>query len=209
MTEETQTTDPKQVVKDLMEEKKAVAENLKAAKAEVREAKKNVTAAEKYRKSLADDADEIPAADEALAGWQTAVTDREKVLADIEAQVEANKTALAEAREAAKGVKAGEPKPKAERVEQNGVKQPKEGTKTRRVWDIADEVSASRGDTAAFEEVWAQTESEGLVKPTTQTQYAAWRRFHGITGRVKSAAQIEAAAKVAQTTAPAPAPAAE
>ncbi len=76
------------------------------------------------------------------------------------------------------------------RPEQNGVKRPSAGTVCAQVWDIA--TSLSNGDEmprekiAKLSEVIKAAEAKGINKFTARTQYARWRVFHGITGRVGS-----------------------
>lgn len=116
--------------------------------------------------------------------------------------------------------------PKAERpklVEQNGVTQPSEGTKTRRVWDIANELSGQLGRAALRDEVMEKAEAEGMNRGTIATQYGKWCTFYGVSvesrkavradNREQTAAEKKAAkdaakaAKAAETPAPAEQPA--
>lgn len=86
------------------------------------------------------------------------------------------------------------------RLKQNGETQPAAGTKTRRVWDIADEISASKERPALRDEVMSQCESEKINKGTAATQYGRWTRFHGLSrddlNKIRSA-EKEAAAEAA------------
>lgn len=76
-----------------------------------------------------------------------------------------------------------EEKPKAPKMpEQNGVRRPKPGTATGRVWEIADEVSEAKGAPAVRAEVLDVYVSEGGNPATGATQYNRWRKFHGLTG---------------------------
>jgi len=77
---------------------------------------------------------------------------------------------------------------------QNGVTRPKAGTKTGRVWEIADELSTSDGP-AARKDVMAASEAEGLNTATIATQYGRWRKFHGL-GRAAVAVAAEDTAEV-------------
>lgn len=202
MTTENETIDPKAVVSDLMAQKKQNAADLKEAKAAVREASKNVKAAEKYRKALADEDENIPAADEALTGWQAALAEREQSVADLEAAAEDIKTKLADARETAKAKPAKEKTP---RVEQNGVVHPIGDGPSAIIWAEADKVSAEKGSPAAVADILDACLAAGVKEGTIKAGYSHWRKFHGITGRVKSIAQIEAEKTAAAEPAPAPA----
>jgi hypothetical protein len=74
------------------------------------------------------------------------------------------------------------PKIEKNRPEANGVKRPSVGTLCAQVWEIATSLSKER--TATLSEVTKAAESQGINKFTARTQYARWRVFHGITGRV-------------------------
>lgn len=106
---------------------------------------------------------------------------------------------------------------KAERVklvEQNGVSQPQEGTKTRRVWDIANELSNSLGRPALRDEVMEKALAEGMNRGTIATQYGKWCTFYGVSTEARKAVRADnneskaaqkKAAKAAEKAAAAPA----
>lgn len=175
---------------------------VKQTTTDLRDAKKNRTAAERYLKSLADEAEERPAAAETLAGWEAEVTRLEAAEANAKAEREAAKegvkTAKANLRgagKAAREAEAAERKAAREnRVEQNGMKQPSEGTPSAKLWAAYDAVAAELGRPPAYEEVAEAGLAAHPVAGTVKAAYAHWRKFHGITGRVQSAAQIQAAA---------------
>lgn len=77
---------------------------------------------------------------------------------------------------------------------QNGVTRPKAGTKTGRVWEIADQLSKSKGEPATRAEVLKAFEAEGGNSATGATQYGRWRKFHGLGRTQKAAAPAEAPA---------------
>lgn len=70
---------------------------------------------------------------------------------------------------------------RAKNETQNGVSKPASGTKTGRVWEIADEISALKQRPALREEVMAACEEEGMNRGTIATQYARWTQFYGVT----------------------------
>lgn len=83
----------------------------------------------------------------------------------------------------------------------NGVTRPAAGTKTRRVWDIADEISASTGAPALRGDVMKQGEDEGLSKGTIATQYGRWCTYHSVDREQREAARAAAKGQPeAQTT---------
>ncbi len=76
------------------------------------------------------------------------------------------------------------------REERNGIKRPSAGTVCDQVWAIATELSNGdeqpRTRIATLSEVVKAAEAKGINKYTARTQYARWRGFHGIVGRVSS-----------------------
>lgn len=75
---------------------------------------------------------------------------------------------------------------KADRVERNGITRPASGTTTGGIWDVADEISMSHnGHPATIAEVRAHAKMLHVNDHTIKTQYARWRGFHGIKGRVQ------------------------
>ena len=91
---------------------------------------------------------------------------------------------MADQKEEAKKEKAQKNEAKKEqqpaRVHQNGVIRPISGTRTGMVWDICDRLSKEIGAPVARKDVMAETKNCGLNPATAATQYALWRRFHGI-----------------------------
>lgn len=78
---------------------------------------------------------------------------------------------------------------KAPKDIQNGITRPGEGTATRRVWDIADGISAQEQRPALREEVMNAGLAEGLNKGTIATQYAKWTTYYGVPAADRSAAR--------------------
>lgn len=107
---------------------------------------------------------------------------------------------------------AAEKPAKAERPkleQKNGVSQPAEGSKTRRVWDIASAISAEKQRPALRAEVMEVALAEGLNRGTVATQYGKWCTFYNVTSdarksvRAENREAAEAEAKTAETEAPA------
>lgn len=87
------------------------------------------------------------------------------------------------------------------RVHQNGVTRPTSGTRTGMVWDICDRLSKKLGAPVARKDVMAETKNCGINPATAATQYALWRRFHGI---VQEKAVLPIAAKANEESAAEP-----
>lgn len=69
------------------------------------------------------------------------------------------------------------------RPEQNGMKYPSAGTKTRVIWDLCDATTKELGcplKVSELRERVAQGTNENMMK----SQYSYWRKFHNITGRI-------------------------
>lgn len=84
-------------------------------------------------------------------------------------------------------------------VVQNGVARPSAGTKTARVWEIADNLSSQAGKPAARKDVLEAATKEDINVTTAATQFGRWTKFHGI---VKApAVKKEKAPKAAKASA--------
>lgn len=98
--------------------------------------------------------------------------------------------------EAAGAATEGEATAKKEKVEkpkmpsQNGVTRPRPETLCGRVWAIADEMSAKKQAPVAVADLLVVTDAEGLNAGNVRCEYAAWRKFHGVTGRIMSEKQM-------------------
>ena len=83
------------------------------------------------------------------------------------------------------------------RPEQNGVKRPSAGGLCRAVWDACWAHQEITGTPPTAKEVKAIAETNGWNPNNASIEYYQWRKFNGITGRVKAApAQAEVETKV-------------
>lgn len=73
---------------------------------------------------------------------------------------------------------------KVKRAEKNGVSRPNPGSKTGRIWEISDHLSAKTNQPAKRADVLAAAEKEEINKSTAMTQYGQWRKFHGLAKEV-------------------------
>jgi hypothetical protein len=64
--------------------------------------------------------------------------------------------------------------------ERNGIVRPKPGTKTGRVWVLADELSKEAGAPAQRKDVIGCTTAEEINIATASTQYGRWRKYYGL-----------------------------
>lgn len=122
-----------------------------------------------------------------------------KAQAKAEAQAKkeaeaAAKAAKAAEREAAKQAKADAAAAKiAEREanrqpEQNGIRRPKPEGICGKIWEIADKLSTDLQAPVQIAPLIEATGAKGINAVTTRTNYARWRKFHGITGRTVAVA---------------------
>lgn len=81
-------------------------------------------------------------------------------------------------------------------VEQNGIKQPGEGTFCRKIWDVLSALHAE-GKDATFATAREALKGEQMADATVRTQYARWKTHHGIKREEKKPARKPAAAKQA------------
>ena len=81
---------------------------------------------------------------------------------------------------AKKPVETTEAPAKKERIAQNGVVRPTSGTKTGRVWEIADQLSQDTGAPATRAAVLEACSKEGINSATGATQYGRWCKFNNV-----------------------------
>lgn len=68
------------------------------------------------------------------------------------------------------------------RPEQNGLKRPSKGSTCCIIWDTCDKITAQKESTCTSAELFNAL--QGYNECTLRTQYARWRQFNGITGRL-------------------------
>lgn len=132
-------------------------------------------------------AEEKEAAKKAAAAAKAA--EKEKAKAAKEAERKAKADAKAQAKADAKAAKEAA-KAAGKQPSQNGVTRPKAGTTTGKVWDLCDALSSETGVPAIVGDVMKR--GAGIAEATIRTQYAKWRKFHGVTGRAEKPASPNA-----------------
>lgn len=102
---------------------------------------------------------------------------------------------------------------RAERQTKNNITRPAKGTTTGQIWDIADEISASKNGQgfASIAELRERAELKQTNENTLKTQYARWRSFNGLKGRQDAVPPAPAAPEqpLRRATDPQPEPAAQ
>ena len=113
----------------------------------------------------------------------------EAAKADKKASVEAEKAAKAQAKLDAKAAKEAERQP-----EQNGVRRPGPDGLCGKVWGLADSLSAEMSQAVPIANLLKAGEEQGMNVSNIRTEYARWKKFHGLSGRI-TAPVVDAAAE--------------
>ena len=113
----------------------------------------------------------------------------EAAKADKKASVEAEKAAKAQAKLDAKAAKEAERQP-----EQNGVRRPGPDGLCGKVWGLADSLSAEMSQAVPIANLLKAGEEQGMNVNNIRTEYARWKKFHGLSGRI-TAPVVDAAAE--------------
>ena len=193
-------------VEDVKSAQTAVADNLKTAK----EGLKVVKAAGRKAK----DSDALK---QAVTESEGLVSQIEQAGKDLKSKLDAAKTAQAEldkkAREDKKAKEKADREAEAERKrqereakkepEQNGIRKPSVGTLCRAAWDLFDAVTGEMGQTAPISYVLPVALAKGLNEANVKAEYARWKKYHGISGRVAVPVPANIAAAAANVAIPA------
>ena len=155
-----------------------------------------MAAAEKAEKDAADKAAKQKAKDEAKAKREAEAAAKKEAKAKEKAEKEAKKAEEKAAKEKARA-EAEAAKAAARMPEQNGVRRPKPETLCGKAWAIFDSVSAKNGSPASIKESLEVARAQNLNEGNVKAEYARWRKFYAISGRV---AAPEAAKPVAPET---------
>ena len=118
--------------------------------------------------------------------------------AEAKAQKQAEKEAAAKAKAEAKAEalakkqaeKAEASHTKVEMPVQNGIKRPKPEGKCGRTWAIFDALSFAKNAPVAIADAIPEVEAAGLSVGNARAEYAQWRKFNGITGKVPASKPV-------------------
>ena len=166
------------------------AEQAAAEKAAKAAAEKEAKAKEKAEKAAAAKEAKEKAAAEKAAKAAAEKEAKEKAAAEKAAKAAAEKEAKEKAKAEAEAAKAA-----AKMPEQNGVRRPKPETLCGKAWAIFDSISAKNGSPASIKESLEVARAQNLNEGNVKAEYARWRKFYAISGRV-------AAPEVAKPVAP-------
>lgn len=169
-------------------DKKAADEKLKAEQEAAKKAEEKRLAKEAAdAKKAADKAEkdrvkaEEKAAKEKAKAEEKAAKEKEKAEAKLAAEAKKAEAKALKEKEAEEKRLAKEA---AKMPEQNGVRQPKPDTVCGKVWALIDAISKSLGQPAPIAYVMQHGKDQSFDENTIKTQYARWKKFHGVEGRV-------------------------
>lgn len=136
------------------------AEKAKAAKIE-KEAKAATKAKEAAEKKAAKETEKLNKANEREAAKAAKIKAKEDAKSAKEAEREANKM-----------------------PEQNGIRRPKPNTLCGKVWALCDSLSSELKQPVPIKSLLEASAKEELNEGNVKAEYARWRKFNGVTGRV-------------------------
>ena len=150
--------------------------------------------------------DQVKLTPEQIAA-QTAAADADAAKAADKAEKAAAKAANKVAKDAAKAeAKAVKEQEKAAKVAekapmQNDVRAPRADSICGRIWAVCSQLSQTEQRVVTIAEVMVVTKAEEINEATTRTQYAAWRKFHGVKSVPAAVAAPASVAAPAETSA--------
>lgn len=117
-------------------------------------------------------------------------TEKETAAAAAKATKEAEKQAKIDAKAKAKA-DAEAAKDAGKMPEQNGVRRPKPDTLCGKAWAIFDTVSTKNGSPASIGESMDIAKAQGLNEANVRAEYARWRKFYNLSGRITAPKAVE------------------
>ena len=123
---------------------------------------------------------------------------REAEKAEKKAAAEAAKAQKAAEKEAEKARKLAE-KEANKMPEQNGIRRPKPHTLCGQAWAIFDQLSAERGSPTPIAPAMEIAMQQNLNEANVRAEYARWRKFFGVSGRIVDAPEKPAESEPAPT----------
>lgn len=152
--------------------KKAEKEAERARKAEEQQAARKLKAEQQQAAREAKEAERKLKAEKSVGDKEAAKAAREEARRVKVAENEQKKAAAKAAKEANR------------MPEQNGVRRPKPDTICGQVWAEADRISNEQGSVCAVAQLLALCYEKTWVEGNVRAEYARWRKYYGITGRI-------------------------
>lgn len=120
----------------------------------------------------------------AVTAAQALIDGLDATIKGFKEKVSAAKKAAKEAEKAAEKAEREKLKEASRMPEQNGVRRPQAETACGRAWALMDAISAKLGQPAPISYVLDLAGRHELNTDTVKTQYARWKKFNNVTGRV-------------------------
>lgn len=126
-----------------------------------------------------------------------------KAAADRKAKADAKVAEKAAAKKKREDDKAAKVKAAADKVaakeaakqpERNGIRRPNPDGKCGKAWALMDHMTTTKGAPVAIADLLIASGHSGMNPNMVRSNYAAWRKFNGVAGRVLSQAEIASAA---------------
>lgn len=190
----------------------AVADNLKTAKdglKVVKAAGRKAKDSEQLKQAVTESEGLVAAIETAGKGLKDKLGEVKKAQAEQDKKDREAKKAQEKADREAEAERKRQERESKKEPEQNGIRKPSVGTLCRAAWDLFDAISATMGQTAPISYVLPVALEKGLNEANVKAEYARWKKYNGISGRVAvpvPANIAAAAASVSIPTAGQPAP---
>lgn len=121
---------------------------------------------------------------QAVTTGDTLVAELDSMLKSIKEKVTSAKAADREAEKQRKAAERAEAKAANAQPQANGVTRPRPDTACGKAWELFDELSGKLKQPVPISIALQAADKKGLVFDTVKTQYARWKKFNGIEGRV-------------------------
>lgn len=160
---------------EVTEQEQAEKVAAQAAVAAQKAAEKEAKAFERAEKKAAKEAEKAASAAEKEAAKAAKIAEKEATKAAREAERQAKvdaKAAVKAAREANK------------QPEQNGIRRPSAEGVCGQVWELADQISTELGQATPIANLIERTDVRAIDQTTARVQYARWKKFHGLSGKI-------------------------
>lgn len=159
---------------------KTAKDGLKVVKAAARKAKDSTA----LKQAVTESEDLVGQIEAAGKGLKDKLGEAKKAQVELDKKEREEKKAKEKADREAEAERKRQEREAKKEPEQNGVRKPSVGTLCRAAWDLFDAISATMGQTAPISYVLPVALEKGLNEANVKAEYARWKKYNGITGRV-------------------------
>lgn len=192
---------------DVKSAQTAVADNLKTAKEGlkvVKAAGRKAKDSEALKQAVAESEGLIAELEKAGKGLKDKLGEVKKAQAEQDKKDREAKKAQEKADREAEAERKRQEREAKKEPEQNGIRKPSVGTLCRAAWDLFDAISTTMGQTAPISYVLPVAIDKGLNEANVKAEYARWKKYHGIAGRVAVPVPANIAAAANSVSIPTP-----